>query len=746
MEELGARALTFWLDASNDDNAHVVTRQTVSDLSQRFGLDARLSSMLAASLALLTLLLLATISGFPRFILLALTLIMLFAAGLCRMASTCAKDSRTAAGWNWLMLTMVFVSLYFAVGFWNTEYIFFGLGATSAFVEIAVILGYVCCITGLAYAVQIQRTVVARIIVDTLVVIAGVTVIAVWSLRRAGIVMTEAHLTSPLFFRPLLDLALLMLVVVALVSIPRHARLHPSLIRAIIALGLFIVAHGVASLQMLRGAESTHGFVFLIHGAAGLAVAAAAWVYVTGTGTSTVVVPLADSANGPLSQSFLFHFGNAVIPYTIAISAATLLFTEALNASDGSTGSGALFAGSLAFIAAGGVRHALSHIENRNLYRHMSDLNRDLEDLVDRRTSELLRRNEELEAVHKIAMISAVSLDLPATLSAVAEQLTQTVGASRCVIRERTTEGVRVVARYDTSGPPPTGRLRELSSSFLDIPPDDFEPVGFRSMMVKRWMLPQGSSAGKILDAHDSSVALIIPLVASDTTLGVAELYRVNAEPFDEQEISLAEAVATQAALASENARAFVRARFAANHDPVTGLLNHRALYEELARNFDRAMLTGSPLTVIMMDLNLFKEFNDRFGHQAGDSVLTSIGQAIKSSMPTTAITARYGGDEFTVVIPDCPPENAGIFVSAIREHVDRIQTEYGFVGTGFGVAMGIASYPEDGTNLNALVAMADERMYEDKWRLKGYPDRRRPRHGFFGRESETSVTADLNL
>jgi diguanylate cyclase (GGDEF)-like protein len=178
--------------------------------------------------------------------------------------------------------------------------------------------------------------------------------------------------------------------------------------------------------------------------------------------------------------------------------------------------------------------------------------------------------------------------------------------------------------------------------------------------------------------------------------------------------------------LAAENARAYDTARFAANHDPVTGLLNHRALHDELTRLFERATRRKTRLTVLMMDLNLFKEFNDRYGHQAGDRVLDDIGQAIKQSMPTNAVVARYGGDEFTVGIPDCPPEATQIFIATIRERVDAVQEKHGFVGEGFGVSIGVASYPEEGTELAEIIARADQSMYEDKWRLKGSVDRRR--------------------
>jgi diguanylate cyclase (GGDEF)-like protein len=338
-------------------------------------------------------------------------------------------------------------------------------------------------------------------------------------------------------------------------------------------------------------------------------------------------------------------------------------------------------------------------------------------------------------------------MDLEAVLHAVAEQLTHVVGASMCMIHERTSDGVRVVARYERGGSQGTSRLYDPGVNLLKLPRNELEPIGQRSSIIKRWDVGGKEAAAAILDYHGSSVALVVPMVARDQTVGIAEIYRTSADPFSESDVSLVEAVTTQAALATENARAFGHVTFAANHDPVTGLLNHRALHEEMSGLFKRALATDRPLTVVMMDLNLFKEFNDRYGHQAGDAVLTDIAHAIIECVPSSSIAARYGGDEFTVVVPDFPPENAPMFISAIRDRVALIQDRYGFIGEGFGIAAGIASFPEDGAVLSGLIAQADERMYDDKRRLKGFSDRRKGGISFTGYSRDSAgIPIDTNL
>lgn len=671
-----------------------------------------------------------------------LVVVCVVSALVCRQASRSADDVRSAAAWRWMMLAMTFIGVFFVVSTIHGNYIASGSGPLPLFAQGSVVLAYFSCVACLGYAIQVPRSMALRLLLDAGIVIVGITVIAIWALHRAGIVATGISGVSTALYEPLLDLSLLVLVGIALMSMPRWERFFRSLIWAALALSVFFTGHIWVALVLMGGGEVPVTVLLAINSIGVALVGVAAGQFIAGK--RMIPGPAQLRNRNPLMHSFWFHFGSALVPFVVAIGAASLLFTEAVIAGAEHTRSKLMIAGAIAFIVVSGVRHAWNQIENRNLYRNLNRMNQDLELLVDQRTAEVVRRNEELEAVHKIAMISTASLDLPAALGAVAEQLTEIVSASRCIILERSDNGVRIVARHDVDGPPPTGRLRQIPQTFLDFTPERVNQVGFRSMMIKRWEQPAGSLAAQILDVHESSVVLLVPLVANDQTVGIAELYRVNADPFDDSEVSLAESVATQAALATENARVFRQVRFAADHDPVTGLLNHRALHEALATHFERAVNTGNPLSVVMMDLNLFKEFNDRFGHQAGDRVLGEIAQGIRKSMPTTAVTARYGGDEFTVVVPDFSAEHARMFVDAIRDHVSRIQGQYGFVGDGFGLAAGIAAYPDDGFNLNELVALADERMYEDKWRLKGYPDRRRS--GQAMRESSLGSILPANL
>lgn len=723
----------------------MLTRQAIARVAQHHGVEAPATWLIRAVIGLTVVVICLALGGWVSIQLVVLSAITLAAASLCRLAAISADGARERTGWNWFGVSMLFYTLYFSSSYPDGEMLVGEISLFGGLTRVFTLLTYLSCLVGLLYAVRVPRAFLTRLLLDTMVVLFGSAVIMAEILRNTSMEITATDLGTRLLYRPLADVAILTLMGVTVASMPRTARMYPSLARGMLALTCLFIGHLGASLAILQGETSPPAWVYIFYGFTGLMIAAAAYRYILDRKTGEQYVPASLVAHNPVTHSFWFHLGNAVIPYTIAMSAATLLFIRALRSDASDFATQFTLFGALAFVAVGGVRHILSHAENRNLYRHMSELNRDLEILVERRTEELTHRNEELEAVHQVAMVSAISLDLRVILQAVAEQLSHAMGASLCTIYEDSGNTTRMIARFDRNGPPTTAQLRDPTLNLLKLPGGVFHEVGSRSSVIKRWEQPPGSDAADILDQHGSLIAMVVPLLAGDQTVGFAELYRSRVDAFSSEEISLAEAVTTQAALATENARAYSRARFAANHDPVTGLLNHRALHEEMRRLFNRAMLTGSPMTVVMMDLNLFKEFNDQFGHQAGDRVLSQIAATIKQSVPTTAITARYGGDEFTVVVPDCPPESALIFISSIRDGVGRIQDQHGFVGEGFGIAVGVASFPADGASLSSIVAQADDRMYDDKRRLKGFVERRRS-PGSLDSSPDEKTSAAMNL
>ncbi len=221
-------------------------------------------------------------------------------------------------------------------------------------------------------------------------------------------------------------------------------------------------------------------------------------------------------------------------------------------------------------------------------------------------------------------------------------------------------------------------------------------------------------------DGHRSLVML--PLVAKGESIGLVELISVGLIELDTERLELARTMANEAAIALENARLYEEARALADRDQLTGFYNHRYLHERFGQEVIRTQRSRQPLSVLMLDLDDFKLVNDTFGHLFGDQVLAWIADVIRSTLRASDIPARYGGDEFAILLPDTAAEAAtaaadrirAAFASAMFDGGSRRQVAVS-------LAVGAATFPADGRSATELIATADARLYEEK-RREGEP------------------------
>ena len=147
-------------------------------------------------------------------------------------------------------------------------------------------------------------------------------------------------------------------------------------------------------------------------------------------------------------------------------------------------------------------------------------------------------------------------------------------------------------------------------------------------------------------------------------------LYMIERHEFAPEEIQLLSTFASQAAVSIENARLFEATRQLAITDPLTGLANHRQFYDQLEREFRRAQRYERPLTLLMLDLDRFKAFNDRYGHLAGDHALRETADVLRQNARSVDILARYGGEEFAIILPETDLPRAASHAERIRSAV----------------------------------------------------------------------------
>jgi diguanylate cyclase (GGDEF)-like protein/putative nucleotidyltransferase with HDIG domain len=212
---------------------------------------------------------------------------------------------------------------------------------------------------------------------------------------------------------------------------------------------------------------------------------------------------------------------------------------------------------------------------------------------------------------------------------------------------------------------------------------------------------------------YNSHLELFCPLKSHGKLVGILGLSKKRSrQVFTQEDIEFVISVANQAGVIVENAQLYSQAMTWAITDGLTRLYNHRYMHECLDKEIARGTRFGSTFSIIMIDLDFFKTYNDTYGHLAGDDVLTGIGKCIQASIRNVDIAFRYGGEEFAVILPETTTEGAYLVAERIREKIEQKV----FNGRSFITAsLGIASWPTDGVTKEQLLVSADKALYAAK-------------------------------
>jgi diguanylate cyclase (GGDEF)-like protein/putative nucleotidyltransferase with HDIG domain len=218
--------------------------------------------------------------------------------------------------------------------------------------------------------------------------------------------------------------------------------------------------------------------------------------------------------------------------------------------------------------------------------------------------------------------------------------------------------------------------------------------------------------------------ALAIPLEGVAGVIGVLALYRGERDAFTSDNLRILLAISSKMALAIENALKYQQAENSATTDYLTGLPNARSLFLQLDRELARCKRDSTTLTVMVGDMDGFKQINDRFGHLEGNRVLRLFAQALKETCREYDYVARMGGDEFVVIAPGLPTDAAVKKAYQLRE----LAKQAGFEVCAeeiLSLSVGQAMYPQDGKDAEELLAEADRRMYLEKQQQPSRKNRR---------------------
>ncbi len=205
---------------------------------------------------------------------------------------------------------------------------------------------------------------------------------------------------------------------------------------------------------------------------------------------------------------------------------------------------------------------------------------------------------------------------------------------------------------------------------------------------------------------------LYLPMINKGEVIGVLNIGSRKPNSYSVEKIVLLERLASQIAAPIENTRLFAKSEEAARVDSVTGLFNRRHFDERLRSEIDRHSRYGDILSILMLDLDNFKKYNDTYGHLAGDRLLAQAGNIISSAIRSSDLAFRYGGDEFAVILPNSPTMDAFSVAERIRE---KIGFEMASRQLDISISIGVASWPGDGSTLDELCYAADMALYYAK-------------------------------
>jgi diguanylate cyclase (GGDEF)-like protein len=326
------------------------------------------------------------------------------------------------------------------------------------------------------------------------------------------------------------------------------------------------------------------------------------------------------------------------------------------------------------------------------------------------------------------------------------ERAANLLGASSggLYLTEQELHKVRCVVSYKTKSDF-TGTLLDFGDGAAGIVAETGQPLIIDD--YSKWT----GRARVYEQGHPFQAVMSAPMLWQGKVSGVIHLLRDDdSKKFTQEELNLLILFANHAAVAVENARLFSLLdkelterkrteeklqeankrleeqleeikilqdylREQAIRDSLTGLYNRRYLDETMERELARARRENYSVSVIMIDIDHFKNFNDTYGHQAGDKVLTALSGLLRSGVRQGDIACRYGGEEFLVIMPGVDEVDAKRRAEAIRSSFNGLRVNYGEAELSVSISIGVAFYPQHGNDMNEIVKAADAALYEAK-------------------------------
>ncbi len=341
-----------------------------------------------------------------------------------------------------------------------------------------------------------------------------------------------------------------------------------------------------------------------------------------------------------------------------------------------------------------------------------------MRDITERKRAEeeIHRYNKRLEALHAISAAVSQTMDLDEMLNSALEKVLEVTETQAGYIHLYDWERKELALRAH----------RGISEKYAAT----LERLPVSEKVIRRWQNkpePSFRARGIVSELADSeataaeledgiAVLATLPLASKSGMHGGLTLVGGTRRWFSPEELELLKAICNEIAVGIENAELLERTRELSVTDELTELYNRRHFYEVLENEMARTQRYGGCFTLAMLDLDEFKQYNDRFGHTNGDAILRSVGQTLRSQLRNADMVFRYGGDEFTLVLPATDAAKARKIVDRIRvKRLQGLKADNEGLEHCLGFSAGIAQFPENAETADALVFLADAALYRSK-------------------------------
>jgi len=318
--------------------------------------------------------------------------------------------------------------------------------------------------------------------------------------------------------------------------------------------------------------------------------------------------------------------------------------------------------------------------------------------------------HQEIYALYEIAQTMGTTLGVSDTMGLISAKLAAIIPWSGCALFVQAPESSDVRCCFATGVDAPLllgaqVRLGEGLSGWV---------ARHRRTLVNASPHVEFEAAGA--DAPISlQSAIVAPLLLGDKFIGSLALFHTDVNRYTEDHRRLLARVGEQASAVVSNALLFEQTQEESLTDALTGLPNRRSMMARLTSEISRSERVHNELSVVVLDVDDFKQINDSFGHATGDQVLREIARALLSSLRPYDLCVRFAGDEFVIVLGDCPPDSAEAKRQELQRRIEEIAIPVEGTVLRVGASAGAASFPNDGRNSESLLTAADHRMYSDK-------------------------------